>query len=47
MIIDYHVFEENLRKVRGRIEQSAMVAGRSSNAVQLLPVTKNHPLDAV
>ena len=47
MIIDYHVFEENLRKVRGRIEQSAMAAGRSSNAVQLLPVTKNHPLDAV
>lgn len=45
MIIDYRVFEENLRKVRGRIEQSAMAAGRSSNAIQLLPVTKNHPLD--
>ena len=46
MFIDYHVFEENLRKVRGRIEQAAMAAGRSSNAIQLLPVTKNHPLDA-
>ena len=46
MFIDYHDFEENLRKVRGWIEKSAMMAGRSSNAIQLLPVTKNHPSDA-
>ena len=46
MFIDYHVFEENLQQVRSGIEQAAVAAGRSSIAVQLLPVTKNHPVEA-
>ncbi len=46
MFIDYNVFEENLRKVRVGIETAALAAGRSLNTVKLLPVTKNHPVEA-
>lgn len=46
MFIDYHEFEENLRRVRDEIEEAVSEAGRPSSSVQLLPVTKNHPVDA-
>jgi len=46
MFIDYQVFEENLRRVSEGIDAAASEAGRPSGTVQLLPVTKNHPVDA-
>lgn len=46
MFISYREFEENLRRVRGAIESAAVEANREPDSVMLLPVTKNHPVDA-
>lgn len=46
-MISYETFETNLAVVRSRIEQACMACGRAVDTVQLLPVTKNHPVDAV
>ena len=46
-MISYEVFEGNLRSVNSRIEAACHLAGRAVESVQLLPVTKNHPVDAV
>jgi pyridoxal phosphate enzyme (YggS family) len=46
-MISFEVFERNLREVNDRIEAACLSAGRSVDSVHLLPVTKNHPVDAV
>lgn len=46
-MISFEAFESNLREVRSRIETACISAGRAVDSVQLLPVTKNHPVDAV
>ena len=46
-MISFEVFERNLREVNSRIEAACLGAGRAVDSVQLLPVTKNHPVDAV
>ncbi len=46
MFIDFTRFEENLGRVRDQIGRAAVAAGRPEDSVTLLPVTKNHPVDA-
>ena len=46
-MISFEAFESNLRQVKSRIETACRSAGRAVESVQLLPVTKNHPVDAV
>ncbi|CAA6689628.1 MULTISPECIES: YggS family pyridoxal phosphate-dependent enzyme [unclassified Lentimonas] len=46
-MISFESFEGNLRDVNSRIETACLDAGRDVGSVQLLPVTKNHPVDAV
>jgi len=46
-MISFDVFERNLASVRNRIEGACRSAGRSDGSVRLLPVTKNHPVEAV
>jgi pyridoxal phosphate enzyme (YggS family) len=46
-MIDYPTFTANLSDVQARIEAACRAAGRSLTEVSLLPVTKNHPVDAV
>ena len=46
-MISFEAFERNLCEVNRRIESACLSAGRAVGSVQLLPVTKNHPVDAV
>lgn len=46
-MINYSDFEHNLASVRGRIERACAQSGRALDEVNLLPVSKNHPVDAV
>ena len=46
-MISFETFESNLSQVKRRIETACLGAGRPVDSVQLLPVTKNHPIDAV
>lgn len=46
-MIDFSQFKKNLADVRKRIAQACAVEGRDPATVHLLPVTKNHPIDAV
>lgn len=46
MFIDYEAFLQNLESVQGRIAQAVAEARRPEGSVKLLPVTKNHPVDA-
>jgi pyridoxal phosphate enzyme (YggS family) len=46
-MISFEIFESNLRLVEHRIETACLNAGRAVESVQLLPVTKNHPVDGV
>lgn len=39
-------FQSNLAQVRRRIDRACESVGRVRESVQLLPVTKNHPVDA-
>lgn len=46
-MIDFSQFKENLADVNERMDRACSAAGRDVNTVRLLPVTKNHPIDAV
>lgn len=46
-MITFENFENNLNQVRSRIRSACQDAGRSAESVQILPVTKKHPVDAV
>jgi len=46
-MITYSKFEKNLSIVNERIASACAACGRAINSVSLLPVTKNHPVDAV
>ncbi|MFU8847931.1 MAG: YggS family pyridoxal phosphate-dependent enzyme [Opitutales bacterium] len=46
-MITFKEFECNLAVVKARIEAACRASGRHFNEVALLPVTKNHPVDAV
>lgn len=46
-MVSFTEFEKNFSQVRARIESACAAAGRDSSEVSLLPVTKNHPADAV
>lgn len=46
-MIRLDVFLNNLSQIRERMERACEEAGRSPDSVELLPVTKNHPADAV
>jgi PLP dependent protein len=46
-MISFSQFEKNLESVRYRMDSACVAAGRKAAAVSLLPVTKNHPVDAV
>lgn len=45
MLISFEDFQANLSEVKGQIEAACRAAGRDPSSVQLLPVTKNHPVD--
>ncbi|MBT4757600.1 MAG: YggS family pyridoxal phosphate-dependent enzyme [Opitutae bacterium] len=46
-MISFEAFKSNLKQVKSRIDTACDAADRAVDSVQLLPVTKNHPLDAV
>ena len=46
MLVDYQGFLENLDRVRKRISRACEECGRDPKSVNLLPVTKTHPIDA-
>ncbi|EDY81733.1 conserved hypothetical protein TIGR00044 [Verrucomicrobiia bacterium DG1235] len=46
MIISFNDFQANLKEVVEKIHASCEKAGRAVDTVKLLPVTKNHPVDA-
>ena len=46
-MIPFEEFESNLSAVRARMARACELAGRPVESVVLLPVTKNHPVDAV
>lgn len=46
-MIPYSEFEENLRTLKARMARACEAGGRALGSVSLLPVTKNHPVDAV
>ncbi len=46
-MIEFSNFEQNLSQLKARIFAACAASGRSEGSVSLLPVTKNHPVDAV
>ena len=46
-MIEFSNFQENLSAVSTRMARACEVAGHPIDSVSLLPVTKNHPVDAV
>ena len=46
-MITYSEFKDNLDALRARMARACEVTGRPLDSVALLPVTKNHPVDAV
>ena len=46
-MITFSNFERNLSELRLRLSAACSAAGLSEEAVSLLPVTKNHPVDAI
>lgn len=46
-MVTFEVFAANLKQVKERIDAACLSVGRPTDSVQLLPVTKNHPVDAV
>jgi len=46
-MVSFETFEENLAALRSRIVAACIAAGRATGGVMLLPVTKNHPAEAV
>ena len=46
MILSYQEFCSNIERVRQEMAKACATAGRSADSVELLPVTKNHPVAA-
>lgn len=46
-MIPYSEFQDNLNELKARIARACEASGRPLDSVALLPVTKNHPVDAV
>lgn len=46
-MISFDAFKNNLETVQHLIEQACHDAGRAAESVQILPVTKRHPIDAI
>ena len=46
-MINYSKYEENLSQVRARVARACELSGRPESSVSLLPVTKNHPVEAI
>lgn len=46
-MIDFEQFQKNLSSVEARMSAACRASGREPGDVLLLPVTKNHPMDAV
>ena len=46
-MITYPKYEENLSVVRARVARACELSGRLESSVSLLPVTKNHPVEAI
>lgn len=46
-MISFENFKSHLEQVRNRIQATCHRVGRSTDDIQILPVTKNHPVDAV
>ena len=46
-MINYSKFKENLSVVRARVARACEVSDRLETTVSLLPVTKNHPVEAI
>ncbi len=46
-MVSFDNFKNNLEKVRQRIELACQNSGRAAGCVQILPVTKRHPIDAI
>ena len=46
-MINYPKYEENLSVVRARVARACEASGRPESSVSLLPVTKNHPVEAI
>jgi len=46
-MIQYSIFAENLSQLKARMAQACELCGRSVDSVSLLPVTKNHPVEAI
>lgn len=46
IMIPYEAFTENCARVRERVIDACIQHGRNPESVKILPVTKNHPVDA-
>ena len=46
-MINYPKFKENLSLLRARVSHACELSGRAESTVSLLPVTKNHPVEAI
>ena len=46
-MINYPEFKENLSVVRARVARACELSARPESTVSLLPVTKNHPVEAI
>ena len=46
-MINYPKYEENLSVVRARVARACEASNRRESSVSLLPVTKNHPVEAI
>jgi PLP dependent protein len=47
MFLSYDQFVKNVENVRALVQAACVKVGRSTDSVEILPVTKNHPVDAV
>lgn len=47
MLIDYSLFQQRADELRQRVRASCTAAGRDPRDIAILPVTKNHPAEAV
>lgn len=45
-MISFEEFAENCARVRERVAEACAACGRAPDSVKILPVTKNHPVDA-
>lgn len=45
-MLSFEKFNENCTRVRERVAEACRLCGRNPDEVRILPVTKNHPVDA-